>query len=561
VLRAVARGTPVRLITDYGEYRNPGRLWDAAHIDRMSSGGAAIKVGSHGGAVHEAAIVLHGLGEVIFGSSNWTTPSAIKQDEHNFFYTPSFGKPWFFDWFVDQFERKWRDSALFPDFKPLPPDTPAYSAPLNGSSVPGASVVLKWEGGPWAHFYDIYFGSSSPPPLVAANRQIGSPDPGNPEKYSVNNLLPGTTYYWRVVSRTWAQLAKAGPVWSFTTPPAPDSGGTTPYGGTAAAIPGTIQAENFDEGGQSRAYLDATAGNSGSQYRATDVDIQTTSDSGGGYNVGWTRAGEWLKYTVAVASSGTYQLQARVANTAAGGAFRLEVDGTSAAGPIAVPNTGGYQSWQTITASGVSLTAGQHVLRIVFTAAAPTGGVGNFNWFRLDSASTPPPSGNVPFHGAPAPIPGIVQSEDFDEGGQNVAWFDTTSGNSIGAFRASTDVDLEPTTDSGGGFDVAKTRAGEWLEYAVNVAEAGGYDLTVRIANIGSGGTFRMEVDGVDKTGTIAVPDTGGWQTWQTVTQPGIALGAGAHVIRFVFSGAGTSGGAGNYNWFRLDPSSPPGTP
>jgi len=146
-----------------------------------------------------------------------------------------------------------------------------------------------------------------------------------------------------------------------------------------------------------------------------------------------------------------------------------------------------------------------------------------------------------------------VQAENFDEGGASIAYFDTTPGNAGNIYRA-TDVDLEASADVGGGYHVMKTRAGEWLKYTVNVAAAGIYPLGIRIANIGTGGTFHVEVDGVDKTGPIAVPDTGGWQSWQTLTTSGIAFAAGPHVIRLSFDSAGTSGGVGNFNWFRVGP-------
>ena len=74
------------------------------------------------------------------------------------------------------------------------------------------------------------------------------------------------------------------------------------YGGTAWLVPGSIQAEDFDIGGEGVAYHDTDAVNSGGVYRSTGVDVQATGDSGGGYNVGWVKAGEWLTYTVNVAS-------------------------------------------------------------------------------------------------------------------------------------------------------------------------------------------------------------------------------------------------------------------
>ena len=63
-------------------------------------------------------------------------------------------------------------------------------------------------------------------------------------------------------------------------------------------MPGTVQAANFDNGGEGVAYHDTTPGNTGGAYRATDVDIEPASD--GGYDVGWIAAGEWLNYTVNV---------------------------------------------------------------------------------------------------------------------------------------------------------------------------------------------------------------------------------------------------------------------
>ena len=55
------------------------------------------------------------------------------------------------------------------------------------------------------------------------------------------------------------------------------------------------------------------------------------------------------------------------------------------------------------------------------------------------------------------------------------------------------------------------------------------------MASAGPGGAFHVEVDGIDVTGPMMVPNTGGWQTWQTISRPGIPLTAGPHVLRVVF--------------------------
>jgi len=73
----------------------------------------------------------------------------------------------------------------------------------------------------------------------------------------------------------------------------------------------------------------------------------------------------------------------------------------------------------------------------------------------------------------------------------------------------------------------------------------------MRVAWPQPGGTFHVEVDGAAVTGAIAVPATGGYQTWSSVFTPGIALGAGPHVLRIVFDTNGSTGYVGNLNYMR----------
>ncbi|HJR58571.1 MAG TPA: carbohydrate-binding domain-containing protein [Vicinamibacterales bacterium] len=562
MIDAVARGAAVRLITEPTEYRNPTRVWHSKHVDRMYMGGVQIKHRQHAGMAHQASVVMHGLGEVIFGSSNWTTASAGYQDEHNYFYHPSLNKPWFFQWFATQFERKWNDTTNYVPFEPLPPGSPAYSSPQNGAAGVSSSATLTWDGGNWAHLYDIYFGTTPSPPLVQSNVELGSPLTGQLETLTVDNLLPGTTYYWRIVGKTWAQLTNSGPVWSFTTAGTPPDGGTPPpggtspaYGGTPPAMPGTFQAENFDEGGQGVAYYDTTGGNSGSAYRATDVDLEAAADSGGGFNVMKTRAGEWLKYTVNVTTTGTYTLEARVASQGTGARFHVEVDGVDRTGPITIPNTGGWQTWQTVSVSGIPLSAGLRVIRVSLDTVGTSGGVGNYNWFRFveGTSASPAPPPSPAYGGTPVALPGIVQAENFDVGSQGVAYSDASSGNSGGVYR-STDVDIGPTGDpSSGGYYVGWTRVGEWLNYTVNATQTRTYTVNVRLANVGSGATFRIEVDGVDRTGPVSVPNTGGWDVWQTIAVGGIPFNQGEHVIRLVMlTRNAENSGVGNFGYLSL---------
>jgi hypothetical protein len=147
-----------------------------------------------------------------------------------------------------------------------------------------------------------------------------------------------------------------------------------------------VQAENFDNGGEGVAYHDASIGNSGNVYRTTDVDLGPTTDAlSGGYYVGWTREGEWLKYTVNATEARAYTLSVRVANVGSGAKFRVEVDGVDATGPVSVPNTSGWDVWQTVSLSGITLSQGPHVIRLVMvTRNVENSGVGNFGYLSFE---------------------------------------------------------------------------------------------------------------------------------------------------------------------------------
>ena len=119
-------------------------------------------------------------------------------------------------------------------------------------------------------------------------------------------------------------------------------GGLTPFSGTPVSLPGTVQAENFDNGGEGVAYHDTSAGNSGGQYRSTDVDIETSSE--GGFDIGWTTPGEWLNYTVNVTSAGNRTVQLRVASP---GGATMHVGFNTASNvwkTVSIPATGGWQT-------------------------------------------------------------------------------------------------------------------------------------------------------------------------------------------------------------------------
>ena len=152
---------------------------------------------------------------------------------------------------------------------------------------------------------------------------------------------------------------------------------------TPLSIPGRIEAENYNLGGEGIAYHDTTPGNSGGKYRNDGVDIEYTA-SEASHNLGWIRNGEWVTYTATVQTSGSYSVTARVASPNTGCQARLAVDG-AAPSTIAVPNTGSYSKFTNVSVP-VMLTAGEHVLTLTFDGDGQ-----NMNWLQFD-LGTPPPS-------------------------------------------------------------------------------------------------------------------------------------------------------------------------
>ena len=309
IIRAARRGVPVRLIVEGERYRNPANFWQAYQVDRLYMAGVQIRDRAHEGFLHQKSTLLYGQAMTIFGSSNWTNESNLSQYEHNYFTT----KPWFFEWYRDNFERKWTNrtgNVETVPFQPLPPDAPSYAAPANGTTgIPTTGTTLRWNPGLWGWTADIYFGTSPNPPLLRAD--VGA-SPSEEHSFALPALNPGTTYYWKIVSKTAAQQQADGPVYSFTTaggtPPPPPANAaptvsvispsnnsvftapaTITLGAAAADSDGTVVRVQFYSG-DTLIGVDATApyqlsmssvpaGVYGFSARATDEDGATTTSS------------------------------------------------------------------------------------------------------------------------------------------------------------------------------------------------------------------------------------------------------------------------------------------
>jgi hypothetical protein len=293
---------------------------------------------------------------------------------------------------------------------------------------------------------------------------------------------------------------------------------------TIVNLPGRFEVEDYSSAGQGVGYYDTTPGNTNGKYRSDDVDIETTADSSGAFNVSYTAAGEWLRYDVNVQTTSSYIFTLRAATPNTGKIVHIEVDGVNVTGPMSVPNTGGWQNWTNVASAPITLTAGSHTVKLVID----TSGI-NLNYISVTTVTTT----TAPLTTTAIRLPGRLELEDYRSGGQGVGYHDTTAGNSGGKYRTDS-VDIETTSDSTGAYNIGWTAAGEWLSYDVDVLTSTTYFFTLRAATPYSGKTVHIKINGVNVSGTVALPKTGGSQAWRNVTFGPINLTAGRQTMQLV---------------------------
>ena len=201
-------------------------------------------------------------------------------------------------------------------------------------------------------------------------------------------------------------------------------------------------------------------------------------------------------------------------------------------------------------------------ISIVTTASQA---IATAEWWRALSNSAaygnnPLPPVKVPFSGDAAPIPGTIEAENFDYGGPGISYSNLTvktedeyTNRYVTTFRVTDSVDFDLANGDAGGYAVAVAKAGEWTAYTVNVAATAQYTIDVRVASKGLGGSFHLEFTN-GNVATFNVPDTGDWQTWQTLTKSNVSLTAGQQVMRIVMDSGGVSNLVGDINYVRVWP-------
>jgi len=133
------------------------------------------------------------------------------------------------------------------------------------------------------------------------------------------------------------------------------------------------------------------------------------------------------------------------------------------------------------------------------------------------------------FGGLPASIPGVVEAEHFDIGGEGISYHDVDAVNQGQVFRTSEGVDIVSFT--AGSLQVGYLATGEWLEYTVDVAETGLYDVVTDVSSVDGTGFFQLSLGDV-RTTRLQVPATGAWDVTAPVTAS-MDLNAGKQILRF----------------------------
>ena len=297
-----------------------------------------------------------------------------------------------------------------------------------------------------------------------------------------------------------------------------------------------------------------------------------------------------MDYTVNVQIAGTYATEFRVSSPYTGTQLQLR-KGTVVLATVTIPNTGGWQSWQTVTAN-VSLAAGSQTLRVhavtngwnlnwlSFTSAAAVGTVsaptftaaGTYTAAQsvtLASATagaiikyttdgSTPTAASATYTGAinvvaTTTIKAIATKSGMTNSAVTTAAYTinipTGTGKAIpGKIEAEsydTMSGIATEISSEGGQNVAWIETGDSMSYNVNVAAAGVYTVQYRVASPNTTGNIQLKT-GATVLASAPVPNSGGWQSWTTVTAA-VNLSAGNQTLT-VYAAAGGF----NLNWLQF---------
>ena len=157
-----------------------------------------------------------------------------------------------------------------------------------------------------------------------------------------------------------------------------------------------------------------------SHYRRGGTGVETTTDNGGGQNIAFIEAGDWAEYLVKVTQDGIYNFEFRTASQTAVGKFDIYEDDRLLKTDATVTATGGYQTWKSTVVTGISLTPGEHLIRLNFKSAQF-----NMNYFNVIRFSDAAPVADFKASLSNACVNETVTFTDqsiHNTGGDNYAW-------------------------------------------------------------------------------------------------------------------------------------------
>ena len=204
-------------------------------------------------------------------------------------------------------------------------------------------------------------------------------------------------------------------------------------------------------------------------------------------------------------------------------------------------------------------------------ATKSAGGYVDFDWFKIGNdinseiwlSAAQDTTPQTPYaeddkEAKPITLPGIIQAENYDVGGQNKSYYDSDFENNGNEYRKDAvdivKIDCESgaensgvSTNANGCFAVGYTQTGEWLEYTVNVTEAGEYFVSTRVASGSDASSFMLSIDDKVASDTIKIPKGDDWDTYTIIDGGKIKLTEGEHVLRI-----GITGSFANIDWIKI---------
>ncbi|HEY0066105.1 MAG TPA: carbohydrate-binding protein, partial [Flavisolibacter sp.] len=367
-----------------------------------------------------------------------------------------------------------------------------------------------------------------------------------------------------------------------------------------AAIPGKVEAESFNT--------------------AQGVNVEGSADAGGGWNVGFIDNGDWMDYEVQINTAGTYNMNVRIATLATNAGFQVKNSSGAVLATFNVPFTGGWQSYHTITqpitlpqgrhtlrivstradgwnfnwmdfvggatpppnqaptvnaGTDQTITLPIATAQLSGTANDPDGTIASYSWskvsgpdaFGLSSTSIASPvlsgliAGTYTFRLTVTDNRGATATDDVViTVNPLISTPPPPSGSGVRIqaenWTAMKGVGTEGTSDAGGGLSVGWIDNTDWMDYSVNLSQAGTYTVSFRVATPATSAQLKLLNAAGTTLATVNVPNTGWWQTWQTATAT-VTLPAGQQTLRVLSSSAD----AWNFNWFELAAGGTGGTP